>query len=422
MTTSFDYDSFSRQTKKIQPGGNFWTYQYWGGQSGGVDACSAGVSQMGRLKSKTHGANGSTPVVDEFEYDLVGRTVMSMQSAGGAGAKNKACSTFDMRGRPTGVSTSNTGVSGTRADSFVYIRQGTTNNVLGSYSTQALNGVAVGTNQTVQTDWAGRDTRYTDWWNTETLTAYGPDARVASTVRGNNLGWAAHTLAFNYLNDGRLSSTVYSPTVGTAKTLETIGYQTDGDLATVSYGNATTLTATYDGLDRDTKHTITKNVGGSVIASNEVTLSQSGRIVDEKFDGVDANAAGGNYVYDGVGRLVKAYAAAGTMLEYEFSAAHTCGTATAGRNSNRTRVLLNGVVRDTFCYDDRDRLTTRNGAAVTYDVYGRTATLAGKTFGWNERNNNTSTNSTTPAYTTTLTRDPLCHCGGCRLLRDSYCE
>ena len=364
LTTNYEYsDTYYRMTKKIQPAGNFWTYTYWGNTAAGVDSCSGGVSQMGRLKSKTHGANGSTPVVDEFEYDLVGRSVMSLQSSGGAGAKNKGCSTFDQRGRPTSVATSNTGVAGTRTEQFFYVRQGTANNVLGSYSTQLLNGAVVGTNQTVQTDWAGRDTRYTDWWNSESLTAYGKDARVSNVVRGNNLGWAKHTLGFSYLNDGRLNATTYSPVLGTAKTLETVNYQTDGDLASVAYGNATTLTPTYDSLDRDTKHTITKNAGGTVIASNEVTLSQSGRIVDEKFDGVDANATAGNYVYDGVGRLTKAFAATGTTFDYEFSGSHSCGTTTAGKNSNRTRVLVNGAVRDTFCYDDRDRLISRNESA-----------------------------------------------------------
>ena len=336
---------------------------------------------MGRLKSKTHGANGSTPMVDEFEYDLVGRTVMSLQSSGGAGAKNKACSTFDTRGRPTSVATSNTGVAGTQTDQFFYIRQATTNNVLGSYSSQAVNGATVGTNQTVQTDWGGRDTRYTDWWNTETLTTYSRDARVASTVRGNNLGWAKHTLSFNYLNDGRLSSTVYTPTLGTTKTLETIGYQADGDLASVVYGNGTTLTATYDSLDRDTKHTITKNAGGIVIASNEVTLSQSGRIVDEKFDGLDANATGGNYVYDGVGRLTKAYAATGTTLTTNSPPLTPVGRLTAGKELQPDPCVVERAVRDTFCYDDRDRLITRNGNTVTYDTYGRTATWAGKRSG-----------------------------------------
>ena len=92
-------------------------------------------------------------------------------------------------------------------------------------------------------------------------------------------------------------------------------------------------------------------------------------------------------------------------FDYEFADTQTCGSSTtiAGKNSNRTRVLVNGAVRDTFCYDDRDRLTSRNGVAFGYDDFGRTASGIGKSFSWDERNQHVST--TTGGITVGLKRD-----------------
>ena len=125
-----------------------------------------------------------------------------------------------------------------------------------------------------------------------------------------------------------------------------------------------------------------------------MTFSQSNRIVDEKVDGVDPYPTGGNYNYDGAGRLTGARVAGATLYNYEFAATAACGTFTgAGKNSNRTRVLVNSVARDTFCYNDQDQLVSRSQAPTTlgYDAWGRTSSALGKTFSFDDANRHTQT-------------------------------
>ncbi len=74
----------------------------------------------------------------------------------------------------------------------------------------------------------------------------------------------------------------------------------------------------------------------------------------------------------------------GTTWQYQFAATGGCGTlTTAGANSNRTALIVNGSTQATYCYDNADRLTstTQSGyiGTISYDNRGNTTLLAGDT-------------------------------------------
>jgi hypothetical protein len=84
--------------------------------------------------------------------------------------------------------------------------------------------------------------------------------------------------------------------------------------------------------------------------SDQVTRSQSGRVVNELIDGVDPDPAANNFVYDGAGRLSSAKVP-GHTISYGFAPTGGCGVmATAGRNTNRTSVTDNAATYS-YCYD-----------------------------------------------------------------------
>jgi RHS repeat-associated protein len=92
----------------------------------------------------------------------------------------------------------------------------------------------------------------------------------------------------------------------------------------------------------------------------------------------------------------------------EGASAAGCGLSTSGRNSNRSTVTVNNLLRDTFCTNGRDQTVTHtstNGGSMTlgYDSFGRMNNGHGKTFGYDGLDRHTST--TSPTGTVTFTYD-----------------
>ncbi len=394
LTTYFGYDAAKRNRPiwKILPGGTSWNYGYWGDTEAGTAVCAqAGGSQMGRLRSKTHpGSIAASRLIEDFGYDEAGRLTQARQYQGSVTTINTACSTLDLRGRPTAVA--RTGLTTTN------INYAPSNNPL---FVQTYLGATLDTQ--TYADWMGRTIAYRDTWDTQSSFAYGANGAMSSASVGYNRGVGSYSQTWSFLGDGRLSFIAYTPSGGAARNLATLGYQADGDLNVVNYGNGTTLTQGYDALDRPNKKSFT-TTGSALLASDEVTYSQSNRIVDQKIDGVDANTVGPNFTYDGAGRLTQAFAAVSNKFDYEFAAAPACGHVGAGKNSNRTKVSFNGVVRDTLCTNDQDQTTSLTGGAVslTYDNLGRMVTGFGKTFAYDSANRHINTKS---GVTTTTTFD-----------------
>lgn len=108
----------------------------------------------------------------------------------------------------------------------------------------------------------------------------------------------------------------------------------------------------------------------TVIASDQVTLSQSGKIVSGTENGQSKS-----FTYDLAGRLTNATIGTNTYAYGFGNQSGSCASGTnanSGKNSNRTSQTINGVTT-TYCYDYADRLVSSsdplaNGAQ--YDSHG----------------------------------------------------
>lgn len=186
-------------------------------------------------------------------------------------------------------------------------------------------------------------------------------------------------------------------------------YTAAGELASVSYpsgtgngGNGTSLSSiARDNAGRTTGLTWSKP-DLSLLASDVVTRSQAGRVVDESVDGVDAHA-GNNFAYDAAGRLTSAWA--GThAYTYAFAASSPgCTLAlAAGKNTNRTSSTIDAATT-TSCYDAADELVSTTDATVgspTYDSHGNTSALGSQTMTYDgaDRHLTTQSGGTTVTY------------------------
>jgi hypothetical protein len=134
-------------------------------------------------------------------------------------------------------------------------------------------------------------------------------------------------------------------------------YQADGDLERIYYSSGDfQLEVGYDVYDRPTGMTW-KTSANVLIASDEVVLSRSGRVVNQVVDGVDPSLNASSYFYDGAGRLVRAIPSTGVDITYGFGANPTAGCfGGAGKNSNRTTRQVAGQATVEFCFDGADRL------------------------------------------------------------------
>ncbi len=149
---------------------------------------------------------------------------------------------------------------------------------------------------------------------------------------------------------------------------------------------------------------------GSAIASDDVERSQTGRVVDETVDGVDANPGTGttfqNFKYDGTGRLTSARVT-GQALTYGYGAnGDTSCTAldpvSAGLNGNRTSMVRNAgtPVTTTYCHDGASRLVSSSDAAIgspTYDARGNTTVLGARQLLYDGADRHTETRVTAGA-------------------------
>ena len=161
----------------------------------------------------------------------------------------------------------------------------------------------------------------------------------------------------------------------------------NGELASATYANGSHLAVAPDNYGRTASLAWT-GLLSSVIATDVVDRSQTGRVVDETIDGVDANPEVDpdleheNFEYDGAGRLTDAWVPDHT-LAYGYGAnGDTSCTAlnpvSAGLNGNRTSMVKDGGTPTTYCHDGASRLLSSSDTAVgspTYDARGNTTVL-----------------------------------------------
>lgn len=398
-TTSYEApgSGFLRRTSRTLPAGagSTNTYSYYGATETADDPCTGPVEaipQAGLLKTSTaadpDGGGAGQPIVREQRYDSWGRVV-----AFRVGTGPWTCTTYDSRGRVVSVASPAFGGSPART--------GTTSYAVGANPLVSSVTDPAGTISTT-VDLLGRVVSYTDVWNKTTTTGYDPLGRVTQTVG------PAGTLTYAYDAAGRVETMSLDALV-----VADPAYTTAGELASVAYptgagntGNGTTLTTiAKDPAGRLTGLTWTLAAGTTV--TDAVTRSQSGRVIDETIDGVDAYPAGQNFTYDAAGRLATARVP-GHTYTYGYAASGGCGVATAaGKNTNRTTLVVDGGTPVTYCYDHADRLTSTAAAgytgAIAYDAHGNTTTIAGETRAYDAVDRHLAT--TKGATTVTYTRD-----------------
>ena len=418
LTTETDYEplsvsTFTRRTAKRLPavagtGTNTTTYGYYtGSYTDGTgthpaetrtNPCPGGTTenQASQLKTTTDATPASgTAIVHDQIYDSGGRVVASEIQSDGSSGWN--CATYDSRGRPL---TQTIQGSGARTVKYDYAVGGNPlvtavcdGNVPGS-PTPLSSGPCNGVNGVIQTttDILGRVVSYTDVWGKTTTTSYDAIGRVVTTVGPQG------TLAAYYDSAGRFLEQRLD---GATVPVSTATNDSAGRLDSANYSNGTSLasingTSGRDSLGRQVKQSW--QFASTATATDQVTRSQTGKVVDESIDGVDAHS-GNNFTYDGAGRLVDAYVP-GHHYTYGFAASGGCGAdAAAGKNTNRTSFIdSTGSLSYGYCYDNADRLTSTTDPTVGtigYDSHGNTTTIAGETLSYDGANRHLRTQSST---------------------------
>ena len=365
---------------------------------------STAVNQggMSKLTTSPSPVTGNALTTEEI-YDASGRVVAE------ATAGDWTCTAYDARDRVTQKTFPASASTPARTVTYNY----------------AVNGDPLTTSETdpsgtitTRVDLLGRVISYTDAQGTVTTTSYDQLNRVTSSVTTPpNAADPAHTVSYTYDDAFRVLLTVLDGTSEAASS-----YDTAGELSSVSYANGSSLAS----IGKDQAGNITSldwrtSDGKDVVSS--VTRTIAGTIVDESLGGVDSNPSGPNYVYDGAGRLVQAYAT-GHHFTYDYTstasaACPTGGQANAGANTNRMRLLDQtsaGTAEMDYCYDAADRLLATTGATaisgVTYNTHGDTTSYSAggvtTTLAWDGADRNIGAATTGTAVQTasvTYTRD-----------------
>jgi RHS repeat-associated protein len=382
-----------RQTSRTAAGGNQYTTAYWGDTETPASSLSplpCGLTgtenQAGNVRFRTFpdpdGAGALQPIKKEFVYDNSGN-VRASRTMQGTSVSEWTCAYYDQRNRLTQETVPAFGGAAARTVTHNHAVGG--NPLVNSISD--ANGTVTETS-----DLLGRTVRYVDVTGRQTDTTYDTSSRLLD-VTTTGLSKLTHI----YNEAGRLTQLQIGGSV-----LATLTYDANDRLIEVAYpsgtgnsGNGTRGTFTYDWNNRMQSVTW-YDASGAVLSSNQVTSRDSqGRVLDELFNGVDANPSGNNYAYDGLGRLITAYVS-NHRYDYFFEpGVTTCGTGTnaaAGRNGNRTKMtdtVGTTTVTTTYCYDFADRLVSSslaNLGTVAYDMRGNATSLFGEQYAYDGEN------------------------------------
>ena len=372
LTTTTDYElagpsSFLRRTARHLPAGVATLYGYYAGTDTRANPCTGTSLHQGGLLKTSSGTDpdGSGPAVARIQeqvYDEAGRVVASHLNS-----DPWTCMGYDSRGRLTSRAIPAIGSSPARTVSYTY--------AVGSDPLVTSVGDSAGT-VTTTLDLLGRVVSYTDVWGKTTTSTYDQAGRLTDTSGPAGAQHSDYDAAGRPITQKLDGATVATP-----------GYNSSGELSSVSYGNGTSGTIGRDSMGRTNALSWNQN-GGSLLTSDAVTYSQSGRVVDQSIDGTDPSTAGTNFTYDGAGRLVNAYVP-GHHYAYGFDNA-SC----RGNDTNRTS--MSDYVSDakTYCYDAADRLSASSDpqvGAVAYDAHGNTTTLGRQAMTWDSSDRHVGT-------------------------------
>lgn len=373
LTSSTGYEppgaaGYLRRTTRTLPSGaaTSITTAYYGDTETRLNPCPGGTSasQAGMPKVTTQATPATGPAVAvEVIYDTAGRVVASGHRAGAATPTTWTCMTYDVRARPTSVTTPPFGTDTTsRATTTSY---GDTRTAPDDDPRVTRVTDPAGTISTT-IDLLGRVTSYTDATGLVTTTSYDIAGRVTATTTTPTSGGPS-SMGWTYLDDGRVSTVALDGVQVAA-----VSYDSAAQLAGVAYGPAGAPVTSLGSLTRNPAGAVTGQTWtvGSRTLAESLTRSQAGRITRS----VATDSAGPastvdwSYGYDPVGRLTTAIlAAAGTRptvtLGYGYAGSGGCGTdPAAGLNGSRTsmtrQVGTATPASSTICADHASRVTS----------------------------------------------------------------
>ena len=396
LTTTNTYEAvgtgYMRQLTKTLPGGNTTSYAYYGATTTVDNPCTTvvdPVSQAGLLKTVTSPNNsGGLTLVEETVYDLLGRPVATRKRS--STAEPWTCTTYDARGR----------VSKTvyPANAFYPARTVTTG-YAGANATTTGNPRIVEVSDTAGTvetevDLLGRPVSGTDVWGKTVLTEYDQVGRPMQVTTPAGL------FVYGYNSYGQLSSVL----LDWVSLANGFVYDTAGRLSAVSYplAGARLAPVVHDsngnvtGLDFQTS-------AGVSFSSSTVTRAASGRVLTASANG----SLLWSYGYDAAGRLVSA-SGSGHSYAYDFTTAvsgcPTGANTNAGKNTNRSRLIDNGVAVSSYCYDMADRQIAASG--IAYDSHQNQVLHDGDTYRYDQADRHLTT-LVAGVRQVTLARDAL---------------
>jgi len=383
--------SYLRQTSKTLPGGNTYSYTYYGATETRVNPCNSGQTfkQAGMGKTRTAPSPGSPQVgqTTETVYDDAGRPVASRNNS-----DSWTCKTYDSRGRVASVTQPD--ISGRPGRTLTY-NYAVSGNPFNGSVTDSVTGTS-----SVTIDLLGRTVVATDTFGYTTTPTYDTLGRTTQVVSLKG------TETLTYDNLSRVTGYALDGT-----TYATVAYDSYGRLQSVNYPNATNGTGTLQ-LSSIARDSLQRTTGSTFTLANNATVQETVSLSPQKgtvtADSITYNGttAGSTYLYDALGRLTSA-TVDNMSYTYAFGSQNaTCATvpgynANANRNGNRSNYTITDSYNSAnnsnnyYCYNSADQLATTSDVQIgtpTYDDHGNITQLAGNgtpiTFTYNASDQN----------------------------------
>lgn len=364
ITTTTEYDTQGRETKRIAPGssGTSATSRvttYWSGT--GTGTC-AGRPEWADLVCSTGPAGaitggGSNPAqlpVKTSTYDWWGNAANTTEAASGSTRTTTVAT--DNAGRTTSVRI--TGGVGTAAPEATTTYDAVTGRIIKTVS-------PTGGTLTTAYDKLGRVISYTDADAGTSTTEY--DMLDRKVRESNNIPSSA-TYTYDHNAEPRgLATKVVDSVAGTF----TAAYDADGDLVEEKLPGGYSLAQTIDAEGNALERTYTRDSDGILVQSDTVNRSIYGQVIS------DAQVTAQNYRYDAVGRLTSVEDTAETVCTtrtYTFDARANRKTLTSATGTPGTDCPSSGGSTINYTYDTADRQVD---SGYTYDAFSRTTAKPG---------------------------------------------
>lgn len=355
---------WGRQISSTSPGGNSFTFTYWGDKESAKSSCpgASSANQGGAAKKTTTPGDGGEGPSSTQWVDGAGRTVALALSDGGT-----ICTTYDKAGRQTKIEL--LGMGKKMVEETIYAVNG--NPLLAQQTTTIGSEVST---TSAEIDLLGRPVSATDQFGIQSRTTYDQRTGEVGTMTTTAPGAAPIFVANTYNERGWLQGVTVD-----GRSVATLSMNPDGTSRSITYGAGITATNGYDNSNRLNAVSWVGPNGQSW--ANSLQISAANNVSSTSFTAAGKNSTL-NFTHDIGGHLSNATVSAGLVSEaktwdYTFDA-----------NSNRTsqKVTSNGAVTGeyTYTYNGADRLTATTdpsaSAGLTYDKRGNATQVGPDSF------------------------------------------